>query len=96
MSRLAIAMALLALASQADAKCHIYSIWRFPTPQRCEAAKVVAQRTVEPPPKPTEPAYEGPITDIPLPSLEHMEFPPDSTNERLKGLGLLREHYGTN
>jgi hypothetical protein len=86
---------LMVLTTQAEAKCHIFSVWRFPWPQHCEAPRMVAQRTVEPPPpKLAEPPSL--VTDFPLPSLDHMEFPPDSTNERLKGIGLLREYYGTN
>jgi len=85
-------LALVLLATPANA-CHRFSVWRFPYPQRCGLR--VVQLEAAPEPKPLEP----PEADIPLPSLENMVFPPDTTDEagqRLKGIGLLRELRGTN
>lgn len=87
MLRLTIVLVLLASPVQAEA-CHRFSVWKYPFPQRCRVAQVQLDHDwfVE----------FKPEADIPLPSLENMEFPPDSDSERLKGVGLLRQKLGTN
>jgi hypothetical protein len=98
MIRLTLAVLLLATPAQA---CHRFSVWKYPYPQRCA---VVADKTwyVEfqlPETTDTLPRNDPSAPDIPLPSLEGMEFPPDATGEageRLKGIGLLRQLRGTN
>lgn len=82
----------LILVSPAHA-CRLHSIWKYPFPQRCPIVAQLEART--PPIKPSELAPK-PDIDIPLPSLEHMEFPPDDLDERLKGIGMLRQLRGTN
>ena len=78
------------------AACHHYSVWKYPYPQpKCVTR--LAQRE-EPPPPPVRPE-PPPEIDIPLPSLEGMEFPPDCAAdwcERLKGVGMLRDRLQTN
>ena len=76
------------LVAPAYAACHKYSVWNYPYPQHCSIR--YARREEAPPP---------PAKDIPLPSLENMEFPPDCITDwcqRLKGIGLLRQLRGTN
>lgn len=97
MKRLTLIVLLLA-PTPAEA-CHRFSVWKYPYPQRCAVAPdrtwFVELTLPEADPKP-EPK---PDIDIPLPSLEHMEFPPDCIAdwcERLKGVGLLRLLRGTN
>lgn len=84
---------IVSLTTQADAHC--YSIWRYNFPQHCPAK--VAQAPI---PVPTTPIYlQDEVSDIPLPSLEGMAFPPDCAADwcgRLKGVGLLRDKLGTN
>jgi hypothetical protein len=94
-----IAMTVILTTPPAQA-CHRFSVWKYSFPQRCA---VMAEKTwyvefqlpkVEQPPEPKPPEI-----DIPLPSLEGMEFPPDATGDagdRLKGIGLLRQLRGTN
>lgn len=81
------------------AHAHCYSIWHYNFPQRC-GSRLAQTDTPVPPSKPVYMELPGnPDIDIPLPSLEHMEFPPDCIEDwcqRLKGIGLLREHFGTN
>jgi hypothetical protein len=72
--------------------CHRFSVWKYPWAQRCAVApdKTWFVEVVLPP---------EPDIDIPLPSLDGMEFPPDATGDdgdRLKGIGLLRQLRGTN
>lgn len=79
--------------------CHKYSVWNYPWAQRCPT-RVAQTEAPQPPPKPLDyyNQTEAP-TDIPLPSLEGMEFPPDCLADwcqRMKGIGLLREKFGTN
>jgi hypothetical protein len=93
---LKLTFALVLLATPADA-CHRFSVWRYPYPQRCGLRVVQLEAPPAPAPEPKPP--EPPEADIPLPSLENMVFPPDTTDEagqRLKGIGLLRELRGTN
>lgn len=91
--------AVLLLTSSADA-CHKFSIWNYPYRQHCGIVRAQAIIAPNPPPKPLlYYADRSPDVDIPLPSLEGMEFPPDCLAEwcqRLKGIGLLREKLGTN
>ena len=100
------AFVLWAMLSPAFA-CHRFSVWKYPYPQRCSVTTHVAIETPPLPPKNPCIAYPemcfakdiDPTQDIPLPSLEHMEFPPDCVAdwcERLKGVGLLRDKFGTN
>lgn len=84
----------LILVSPAHA-CRLHSIWKYPFPQRCPVMAQLEARP-SPPSKPAELEPPKPDLDIPLPSLEHMEFPPDDLDERLKGVGLLRQLRGTN
>lgn len=90
---------LLMLTSPAQGACHHYSVWSYPYPQRCP----VHMAQIEAPKPPQKPAAleppDLPAIDIPLPSLENMDFPPDPTDDagrHLKGVGLLRQYYGTN
>jgi hypothetical protein len=91
----AVFLAVLLSASPAVA-CHRFSRWAYPWPQRCAVARV--QLPVSAPAPPVKP--DAPTdNDIPLPSLDRMEFPPDPPSElldRLKGIGLLRQLRGTN
>lgn len=93
MSRLSLAVILaLSLPVDTAAACRRYAIWHYRFPQRCEVS--VAQRDVLSPPK----AKPAPV-DIPLPSLEGMEFPSDCDADwcqRLRGIGLLRQLRKTN
>lgn len=87
----------LVLATPAEA-CHRFSVWRYPYPQRCSFRVAQTEAPTPPTRSPVLPEPE-PDADIPLPSLENMEFPPDATGEageRLKGVGLLRQLLGTN
>jgi hypothetical protein len=81
----------LSQASPAQA-CRLYSIWHYNFRQHCPVAVAMALA----PQQPSRPPSAPPPVEIPLPSLEHMEFPPDSDDERLKGVGLLRLLLGTN
>jgi hypothetical protein len=97
MIRLMLIALLLATPAQA---CHRFSVWKYPYPQRCAVApeRVWHVEFVLPDADPLPPQPK-PEVDIPLPSLEGMEFPPDATGEagdRLKGIGLLRQLRGTN
>lgn len=88
----------LLLATPAEAAgCRKFSIWNYPFPQHCPA--VIAEAP-KPPPRPVYLEVPGdPDIEFALPSLENMEFPPDCDAEwcqRLKGIGLLREAFGTN
>lgn len=77
--------------------CHRFSIWHYPTAQRC-AVRVAQIEAPVPPSKPMD-YYEPKAPDIPLPSLKDMEFPPDCDADwcqRMKGIGLLRAKLGTN
>jgi hypothetical protein len=88
---------LIALAAWPADACHRYAVWRYPYPQQCNVRVAQLAPAPEPPPKPIDLQADG--VDIPLPSLEHMVFPPDATGdagERLKGVGLLRQLRGTN
>lgn len=87
---------LLWLTPHADAHC--YSIWKYPTPQRCGVHAAQYKLPPSPPQPPFKVVEPQPQFDIPLPSLEGMEFPPDCLAEwcqRLKGVGMLREKLGT-
>lgn len=90
---------LLTLAFANPAEAHCYSIWHYPWKQRCPVQRVAQIEAPAPPAKPVDwpPLFDKP--DIPLPSLKDMEFPPDCDAdwcERLKGIGMLREKFGTN
>ena len=103
MKQLMFCLVMLA-TTPAAASCHLYSTWKYPFPQRCPVRFV--QTPPLPPKNPCVAFPEmcflkdiAPERDIPLPSLEGMEFPPDASGpewERLKGIGLLRELRGTN
>ena len=100
MNRFTIVALPFLFASPASAHC--YSIWHYNFPQPSCNTHVVQRETPQPPPKPVPsiPIYLNvPDEDIPLPSLEHMEFPPDCLADwcqRMKGIGMLREKMGTN
>lgn len=89
---------LLAFMSYASA-CHRFSVWKYPFPQRCSVRPV---SYIAPPAPDKDRSWFvdiAPEPDIPLPSLEGMEFPPDCLAgwcERLKGVGLMRDGLGTN
>lgn len=88
--------ALLWLTSHADAHC--YSIWHYNVPQHCGVHSAQYKLPPSPPQPPFKAVEPEPQFDIPLPSLEGMEFPPDCLAEwcqRLKGIGMLREKLGT-
>lgn len=98
MKLVGIAFLFFALAFPAEA-CHRFSVWHYPYAQRC-SSRVAQIEMPAPPSKPLD-YFEtkAPEKDIPLPSLEGMEFPPDCDADwcqRMKGVGLLREKFGTN
>jgi hypothetical protein len=70
-----LAIAML-LATPAAAKCHIFSIWHYPRPQRCFVAPA------RPVPRPTE------RIEIPVPAIE-FEICPEG-GERMLGIAKLR------
>ena len=78
-------------ASPATAKCHLFSVWRFPFPQRCFTALAPEPRMaihLRPnPPERTVPNQEQ--IEIPV-ILLPFEPAPDG-DERLRGIALLRD-----
>ncbi len=65
--RLALALALgLAAGQPAEASCHRFKIWKYPTPQRCEArAYVPVHRAVQKPTAPDDERVDIEITITP-------------------------------
>lgn len=112
---LAVALASLVETAPAEAKCHHYSVWNYPWAQGCSvtgraaagfphhlsaaahnqwAVEITKVPPIIPPLLP-----EPPKDDMPVPSLEDTDFPPDCDADwcqRLKGVGMLRDHFGTN
>lgn len=78
--------------------CHRFSIWKYPWAQPCGFRVRMAQQSAPLPPPPVDWPPVSSKPDIPLPSLEGMDFPPDATGDwdKLKGIGLLRQLNGTN
>lgn len=91
------AFVLLALLATPAEACHRYSVWRFPWPQHC-VIRAAQTKAPDPPPVQLDPSAPEADNDIPLPSLEGMDFPPDASGDwdRLKAIGLLRQLRGTN
>ena len=88
--RPAIIIALLGVAQPAHAACHKFSVWRYPWPQRCEAAahdapKLVAHSSVPYPPRPADH-----VGDIPLPDLSGVWMQPLDTPETLELYGQIQ------
>lgn len=63
------------------ASCRVFSVWRYPWPQHCPR---------RPRPRVTRVGARVEAVEIPLPSLEGIEWGNASTDERLTGMSLLR------
>ena len=91
-------------ANPADAKCHLFSVWQYPWPQRCGAERQMVRRPVlhsvaaSSVPNQEHPANEarlvrlvhGPEPEIPLPSLARADCDGGEADELTRARVLLR------
>jgi len=80
------------LASPAEAKCHIYSVWHYPKPQRCFTAYAVPGITKLHPKIDSQPVLPERIEikiEIPIPDLS-ADWGGGPVDERLLGIAKLR------
>ena len=99
-------------ATDAATQCRHFAIWKYPWRQPCSTGKAGAGSVHAPPASALDRTWtleiakatpddktKRPPDQMALPKLEDMTFPPepdDERHQRLKGIGLLREYYGTN
>jgi hypothetical protein len=94
MRRLAFLVLAVLAASPADAKCHLFSVWRYPWPQRCGAARHLTRpvRHEAPFASETKPPSFRPA--IPLPSLARADLDGGAADEPTRARLLLRAVLG--
>ena len=82
------------LPSPAAAKCHLFSVWHYPKPQRCFTALAPEPRmTIHLRPLPPERIRDEPKRiGIPLPQLDDITWGTTGPDE-LRAIALLRELY---
>ena len=97
-----VAVVLILASTPAEAACHHFTIWKNPWPQHCPpsgrswlTAQARAPTTAPAPFPPSKPLDVG--DSIPLPDITDGDQWGDTAGtDRLKGIGLLREYWGTN
>ena len=93
--RLAFLVLAVLAASPADAKCHLFSDWRYPWPQRCGGPRQMVRLAHAGPvwrgPDRANVGQDGPAEpDIPLPSLAQADLDGGEADEPTRARVLLR------
>jgi hypothetical protein len=85
MKRLAIVLATTLLGHPALAKCHIFSVWHYPKPQKCFTA--LAPRPISHETAKREAGFAPERIEIILPAVEFVPCP--EGDERFQGIAKL-------
>jgi hypothetical protein len=89
--RLAFLVLAVLAASPADAKCHLFSVWHYPKPQRCDVARQMVRfvPSRQSPPIPANPRQDE-APEIALPSLARADLDGGEADEPTRAKVLLR------